>query len=110
MFARILRVQIKIEKIDDAAKLFRKEVVPLIKKQPGFKGTYFMTDPKTGEGAIITLWENEGAMLANEENGFFQEQVAKFVDFFAKPPIREAYEVVLKEDMKKSGAKRFKKI
>ncbi len=100
MFARILRMKIKIDKIDEAANLFKKSVIPLCKKQPGFEGAYYMTDPKTGEGAAITLWENEEAMLASEKNRFFQEQVAKFVEFFAIPPIREAYEVALKEEMK----------
>jgi heme-degrading monooxygenase HmoA len=101
MFVRVLRIQIKVDKIDKAAELFKKGVIPLCKKQAGFKGAYFMTDPKTGEGVVLTLWEHEKAMLANEESRFFQEQVAKFVDFYTKPPIRETYEVALTEGMKK---------
>jgi len=100
MFARVLRMQIKIDKIDEAAKLFKKGVIPLCQKQEGFEGAYDMTDPKTGESVAITLWTNERALLASEENRFFQEQVAKFVEFFAIPPIREAYEVALKAEMK----------
>ena len=100
MFARILRMQIKIDKIDEAVKLFKTGVVPLCKKQPGFEGAYYMTDSKKGEGVAITLWKSEKDMLANEKSHFFQEQVAKFVGFYAMPPIREAYEVALKEEMK----------
>lgn len=99
MFARILRMQLKINKVDEAVKLFKNGVLPLCKKQQGFEGAYYMTDPKTGAGVAVTLWTNERAMLASEENRFFQEQVAKFVEFFALPPIREAYEVSVKEKM-----------
>jgi heme-degrading monooxygenase HmoA len=101
MFARVLRIQIKVDKIDEAAELFKKGVAPLCKKQAGFEGAYYMSDPKTGEGIVLTLWEQEQAMLASEESRFFQEQVAKFLDFYAKPPIRETYEVALIAKMKK---------
>jgi hypothetical protein len=36
-------------------------------------------------------------MLATEEGRFFQEQLVKFMGFFKEPPIREAYEVIVKE-------------
>jgi hypothetical protein len=41
-------------------------------------------------------------MLANEASRFFQEQVARFIPFYAKPPIREAFEVTIREEAKKS--------
>jgi heme-degrading monooxygenase HmoA len=97
MFARLLKIYINVDRIDEAKRLFKKNVVPLCKKQKGFKGAYFMTDPKTGEGMVMTLWESEEAMLANEQSHFFQEQVAKFLPFYTKAPIREAYEVAVKD-------------
>jgi heme-degrading monooxygenase HmoA len=97
MFARLLRMQIKIDRIDEATKLFEKKVVPLCKKQKGFKGAYFMADPKTGEGIAITLWESEEDLCATEQSHFFQEQVAKFLPFYTKAPIREAYEVAVRD-------------
>jgi heme-degrading monooxygenase HmoA len=98
MFARILRMQLKKGKINDASNLFKKTVLPLCKKQAGFEGAFYMTNPKTGEGMAITFWATEKAMLASEENRFFQEQVAKFVEFFTIAPVREAYEVLLKKE------------
>jgi heme-degrading monooxygenase HmoA len=97
MFARLLRIQIKIDKINDAKKVFEKKVVPLCKKQKGFAGAYFMTDPKTGEGVAITFWESQEDMCVTEQSHFFQEQVAKFLPFYTKAPIREAYEVAVKD-------------
>lgn len=101
MFARVLRSQFRVNKVAEASKLFQESVVPLCRKQKGFKGAYFMSDARTGEAIIITLWESEEAMLASEESHFFQDQVAKFVPFYAKPPIREAYEIAVVAEMKK---------
>ncbi len=98
MFARILRSRLKLDKIDEATKTFREVVIPLCREQMGFKGGYFMSDPKTGESVAITFWESREAMLANEQSHFFQQQVAKFIPFYVKPPVREAYEVILQEE------------
>jgi heme-degrading monooxygenase HmoA len=97
MFARLLKIQLKIDRIDEAIRLFKTNVVPQCKKQKGFKGAYFMTDQKTGEGVVITLWTSEEAMLANERSHFFLEQVTKFLSSYAKAPIREAYEVAVRD-------------
>ena len=97
MFARLLRIKTKIERIDEAAKLFEESVIPLCKNQKGYKGAYFLTDRKTGVSILITLWENEEDMLATESSHFFQEQLVRFMTFFKAPPIREAYEVVVQD-------------
>ncbi len=97
MFARLLRIKTKIERIDEAAKLFEESVIPLLKNQKGYKGAYFLTDRKTGVSIPITLWENEEDMLATESSHFFQEQLVRFMTFFKAPPIREAYEVVVQD-------------
>jgi heme-degrading monooxygenase HmoA len=98
MFARILRSHLKTDKIDEAARTFREGVLPLCRKQRGFNGGYWLSDPNTGESVAITFWESREAMLANEQSHFFQEQVAKFITFYTKPPVREAYEVILREE------------
>jgi len=97
MFARILRSRLKTEKIDEAPRTFREGVLPLCREQRGFKEGYFLSDRKTGESIFITFWESREAMLATEQSRFFQEQVAKFIPFYIKPPVREAYEVALQE-------------
>ncbi len=99
MFARLLRIQTKIERIDEASKLFEENVIPLCKDQKGYKGAYFLTDRKTGNSIPVTLWESEEDMLATERSRFFQEQVVKFLRFYKSSPIREAYEVVFQDKM-----------
>ena len=94
MFARILRIQTHLDRIDEAAKLFEEHVIPLVKDKKGHKGAYFMADRKTGNCNIVTLWETEEDVLETEHSRFFQEQILKFVKFFITPPIREIYEVL----------------
>jgi heme-degrading monooxygenase HmoA len=101
MFARMLWIQLKIDRIDEAVNLFKKSVIPQCKKQKGFKGAYFMTDSKTGEGVVITLWKDEAAMQANERSRFFLDQVTKFMSLYTKAPIREAYEVAFRAPKEK---------
>lgn len=97
MFARFLRVQIDASRIDEFSKLFEKSVIPLCKKQKGYKGAYFLADRKAGKIIPITLWESEEDMIASERNRFFQEQLVKFLDFFTTPPVRETYKVEVQD-------------
>ena len=97
MFARLLRIKTKIERIDEAGKLFEERVIPLLNNQKGYKWAYFLSDRKTGVSIPITLWENEEDMLATESSHFFQEQLVRFMTFFKAPPIREAYEVIVQD-------------
>jgi len=95
MFARLTTAQIPIDRIDRFIKIYEESVVPAAKSQKGYKGIYLFVDRKTGKGVSIGLWESEEDAIANEENRFYQEQVAKFITFYTIPPIREGYEVVV---------------
>ncbi|MGD9032356.1 MAG: antibiotic biosynthesis monooxygenase [Desulfobacteraceae bacterium] len=95
MFARLTIVQVKPDKIDETINLYGESVVPAAKSQKGYKGVYMLVDRKTGKGVSISLWENEENAIANEQSGYYQEQIGKFKDFFTAPPAQEGYEVVV---------------
>jgi heme-degrading monooxygenase HmoA len=94
MFARMLRIQTDIDKMDEASRLFEEEVVPLCKERKGHKGAFFLGDRKTGNCIMVTIWETEEDLLATEHSRFFQEQLVKFMRYFMTPPIRDVYEVL----------------
>jgi heme-degrading monooxygenase HmoA len=94
MYARITSAQIALDKIDRFKKIYEESVVPAARKQKGFKGICLMVDPKTGEGISMTFWESEQDALANEKNLYYQRQVAKFIPFYKRQPIREGFEVL----------------
>jgi heme-degrading monooxygenase HmoA len=93
MFARLTIVQTSIDKLDETMKIYEESVLPAAKSQKGFRGAYMLTDRKTGKGISITLWDSEEDAIANEQSGYYQEQLNKFKDFFTAPPVREGYEV-----------------
>ena len=93
MYARVTITQLQPGKTEEAVSIFRDSIVPAAKQQQGFKGALLLTDPNTGKGVSITLWETEDNMRAGETSGYYQEQVAKFAQVFTGPPIREVYEV-----------------
>jgi len=97
MFARFTIVQVKPEKIDETIKLYEESVVPGAKAQKGYQGIYLFTDRSTGKGYSISLWDSEEDAVANEQSGYYKEQVSKFMEYFAAPPVQEGYEAVVKD-------------
>jgi heme-degrading monooxygenase HmoA len=96
-FARLTITQSKIESFDEMVKLYSESVVPAAKSQKGYLGILLLTDQTTGKAISIALWESEEDAIANEKSGYYQEQVAKFKDYFTAPPVREGYEVSVKD-------------
>ncbi len=93
MFARLTIVQIKKDRLDEANKLFAESVIPAAKQQQGYIALYLLTDRTTGKGISVGFWESEADAMANEQSGYYQEQVGKFKDLMTAPPVREGYEV-----------------
>ncbi len=93
MFARLTIVQMKIDRIDEGTKLYEESVLPAAKSQKGYRGAYLLTDRTTGKCISITFWESEKDANANEQSGYYKEQVKKFKDIFTASPVREGYEV-----------------
>ena len=96
MFARLTIVQWKSGKQDEALKIFRESVIPAFKSQKGSRGGYLLTDPKTGKGIAIAFWDSEEDAIASEKS-YYQQQLSKFKDLFAAPPVREEYVVSVQE-------------
>ncbi|UCC41138.1 MAG: antibiotic biosynthesis monooxygenase [Candidatus Aminicenantes bacterium] len=97
MFARLTLAQIKTGRIDQFIKLFEESIVPAAKSQKGYCGAYLLVDSKTGQRVSITLWNSEEDAIANEKSRYYQEQVAKSLTYYTKPPIREGYEVAVQK-------------
>ena len=93
MFARLSIVQCSIENVDKAIKIYEENVITAAKSQEGFINAYLLTDRKAGKGIGSTFWENADDDDANEQSGYYQEQLNKFKDIFTAPPVREGYNV-----------------
>lgn len=93
MFARVTVTHMQLDRLDEAITLFAESVIPAARAQKGFKDMYLLTDRATGKGLAIGFWESEADANANEQSGYYQEQVGKFRELFAAPPVREGYDV-----------------
>ena len=93
MFARMTICRMEPHMVEEAKQLYEESVLPVAKAQKGFRGVYYLHDQQTGKMVTITFWETIEDAVANEENGYYQDQLDKFKDIFSEPPIREGYEV-----------------
>ena len=74
MIARVTLAEVDAVRmrLDDAIELYRESVLP-----------------------ALTFWESERAAEVGLATGFYAEQVAKFVTFYAAAPGRETYDVAI---------------
>lgn len=91
MHARVILGMVKLDKQDEAIKIYKESVGPAAKEQKGFKRMELLTDPDTRKFISITIWENENDMLAGESSGYLQEQLGKIMALFVGPPTIQHY-------------------
>jgi len=60
--ARVIRLKTEPSNSDTAIKQWTSEVLPLLKKQDGFRGATLVGNRKTGDGLSVTYWASEEAM------------------------------------------------
>ncbi|MHA2314485.1 MAG: antibiotic biosynthesis monooxygenase family protein [Candidatus Hermodarchaeia archaeon] len=94
MFARVITMQLKSDKLDDAAKFYKENIVPAVKYQKGFNSNYLLIDRETGKAISVALWNSKEDIIANEESGWWKGQINSFEVFLDGPFTREIYEVV----------------
>jgi heme-degrading monooxygenase HmoA len=93
MYARVSQVRIRPEQVPEATRIYREQVVPALKRQPGFAHAALLVQPDSGRGISITIWESEAARTGGEVSGFYREQLERFAGMFVESPVREVFEV-----------------
>lgn len=93
MFARLTTGQLTRDKLDEFLMVYRESIIPAAKLQNGINGDYCLTNRKTGKFVTITFWDKEENAIANEQSGYYQEQLNKIKPFQKGSLSREIYEV-----------------
>jgi hypothetical protein len=99
MFARNAHFRVKgLDMAVDFSKTLESEVLPLLRKQRGFKGEITLSNPGNMERISISLWENESD--AEAYNAHIYPQVLKMLSkvIEGKPKIRTFQAVALNLD------------
>ena len=98
MFARLTTIRINGDRHEEFVKIYKESVIPAAKLQKGYCGAYLLTDRKTNKGILFTIWNSEEDAIANERSSYYQEQIEKFSQLiFSAPPVREGYDVSLRD-------------
>jgi quinol monooxygenase YgiN len=93
MHARVNTTRVQPDQLDAVAAALQ-VLVPRARQQaPGLTSALVAGDRRTGRLVTVSLWESEAAWEAGEP--LYQEAVREVGHFFAEPPTREGYEVLL---------------
>ena len=98
MHARVTRLQMSADRIDDATRQLREEQLPRFRDQQGYKGFTVMADRGSGNVLGVSFWESEGDLQASEELGHESRSAAAETGGASGEPQVERYEVLF-DDM-----------
>lgn len=86
MFARVVEFIPKVEKKEELIKVVRNEVVPILRKQPGFLEILpFLPESTTEKAFVVTLWAEKRDAERYEQNTY--PRVAEITKPYLATPI-----------------------
>jgi hypothetical protein len=82
MFARNISVHLKANMMSDYTRTFEKDVLPLLRKQNGFKEEITLAGPGGVDVIAISLWENKKDADNYNTNAYPQvlKTLARFIE------------------------------
>ena len=82
MFARNVSIHLKSNMLSDFTRTFDKEILPLLRKQNGFKDEITFAAPGGVDMTAISLWENKADAEAYNTNTYPQvlKTLARFIE------------------------------
>jgi heme-degrading monooxygenase HmoA len=82
MFARNVSIHLKANSLSDYTRTFEKEVLPLLRKQNGFKDEITFAGPGGVDVTAISLWESKADAEAYNTNTYPQvlKTMARFIE------------------------------
>jgi hypothetical protein len=70
MFARNVAIHLKSNMLSDYTRTFEKDVLPLLRKQKGFKDEITFSSPGGTDVTAISLWDNKENAEAYNTNAY----------------------------------------
>lgn len=101
MYARVVTLYIKPDKVNDMNTLFQDTLLPLMKGQSGFKGIFVLNNPGEDKEVCMTLWEK----LVDMEtfNTHYLDLVDEITPHLTEAPEVEIFHVTIPEDAEPPG-------
>ena len=70
MFARNVSIHLKSNMLSDYTRTFDKDILPLLRKQKGFRNEITLSNPGSLDVIAISLWENRADAEAYNTNTY----------------------------------------
>ena len=70
MSARIVSVHLKSNMLSDYTRSFESDILPLLRKQKGFKDEFTLSNSSSLDVVAISLWENRASAEAYNTNTY----------------------------------------
>jgi hypothetical protein len=82
MFARNVSIHLKSNMLSDYTRVFEKDVLPLLRKQNGFKDEITFAGPGGVDVTAISLWENKADAEKYNTNAYPEvlKTLARFIE------------------------------
>jgi len=82
MFARNVSIHLKANMLSDYTRAFEQEILPLLRKQNGFKDEITFAGPGGVDVTAISLWENKNDAEAYNTNTYPQvlKTMGRFIE------------------------------
>jgi len=93
MFARNISIHLKSNMLSDYTRTFENDVLPLLRKQKGFKDEITLSNPGSLDVVAISLWENKASAEAYNNNTY-PEVLKSFARMIDGTPNVQTFESV----------------
>src|ERR1700676_4029125 len=93
MFARNISIHLKSNMLSDYTRSFENDILPLLRKQKGFKDEITLSNPGSPDAISISLWENKGSADAYNTNAY-PEVLRTFARMIDGTPKVQTFEAV----------------
>ena len=92
MFARNVSFRLKSNTHSDYTRTFENEILPLLRKQKGFREEFTLSNPNSQDAVAISLWENKANADAYNTNTYPEvlKTLAKMIEGTPKVQTFEA--------------------
>lgn len=94
MHAVITTVTLKPDSIDAVAKMFEESYMELIKVEKSWLTAKFTANHQTNTITVVTTWTSDEDYQKFRHTDRFQKEFARFMEYFAAPPIVMVNEVL----------------
>jgi hypothetical protein len=94
MFARNISIHLKSNMLSDYTRSFENDILPLLRKQKGFKDEITLSNPGSLDVVAISLWESKANAEAYNTNAY-PEVLKTFARMIDGTPKVQTFESVI---------------